>query len=89
MKKKQRNRKVILQNKRNHMINRRYISTIKTLSRLLCSQKKNKKKKELKNSQSSQSLLNLLYSFIDKAVKKNVLHSNTAARKKSSLSRFV
>lgn len=34
MNKKQRNRKLVLQNKRNRMINRRYTSTIKTLSKL-------------------------------------------------------
>jgi ribosomal protein S20 len=31
-----------------------------------------------------QILLNSLYSIIDKAVKKNVIHKNTAARKKSN-----
>ena len=33
----------------------------------------------------AQNLLNSLYSNIDKAVKKNVLHKNRAARKKSKL----
>ena len=34
MNKKQRNRKIVAQNKRNRIINRRYSSTIKTLSKL-------------------------------------------------------
>ena len=34
MNKKQRNRKLITQNRRNRIINRRYTSTIKTLSKL-------------------------------------------------------
>ena len=33
MNKKQRNRKTVAQNKRNRVINRRYVSTIKTLSK--------------------------------------------------------
>ena len=37
MNKKQRNRKVVTQNKRNRLINRRYTSTIKTLSKLFTS----------------------------------------------------
>lgn len=35
MNKKQKNRKIVTQNNRNRMINRRYISTIKTLAKLL------------------------------------------------------
>ena len=34
------------------------------------------------------SCLNTLYSKIDKAVKKNILHKNTAARKKSKFSKL-
>jgi len=34
MNKKERNRKLVKQNKRNRIINRRYISTIKTLTKL-------------------------------------------------------
>jgi small subunit ribosomal protein S20 len=79
MSKKQRNRKTIAQNKRNRMINRRYISTIKTLFKLF-NLGKNKDEKE--------SFLPKLNSIIDKAVKKNVIHKNTAARKKSRISRL-
>ncbi|MCF6191553.1 MAG: 30S ribosomal protein S20 [Candidatus Hydrothermae bacterium] len=36
-----------------------------------------------------QELLNLLYSLLDKAARKRVLHPNTAARRKSRLARLV
>jgi small subunit ribosomal protein S20 len=90
MNKKQRNRKLVLQNKRNRMINRRYTSTIKTLSKLFT-----KKIKTLSTTNSAEEktnlkletsvVLNKLYSIIDKAVKKGVLHKNNAARKKSKI----
>jgi small subunit ribosomal protein S20 len=88
MTKKVKNRKHIQQNKRNRIINRRYSSTIKTLLKFL----NNKIEKILKNENTdsiyankieSQQILNNFYSIIDKAVKKNVIHRNTAARKKS------
>jgi small subunit ribosomal protein S20 len=40
------------------------------------------KKNELKN------VLNNIYSIIDKAVKKNVMHKNTAARKKARVGKL-
>lgn len=80
MNKKQRNRKLINQNKRNRMVNRRYISTIKTLSKLLKGKIKNQ---NTNTKEESIILLNNLYSMIDKATKKGVIHKNTAARKKS------
>jgi len=93
MNKKQRNRKVVTQNKRNRMINRRYSSTIKTLSKLFLAkvktnlttleeEEKTKVKTETKN------LINKVYSIIDKAVKKGVIHKNTAARKKSRIGKI-
>ena len=93
MNKKQRNRKIVLQNKRNRIINRRYSSTIKTCYKLANniihsykleeeSLKKEIYKVELKK------IISLLYSFIDKGVKKKVLHKNTAARKKSTLGKI-
>lgn len=90
MNKKQRNRKVVTQNVRNRMINRRYSSTIKSLSKLFTS-----KIKTIKTNNSGEDLSLLkgettlivrnLYSIIDKAVKKGVIHKNTAARKKSKI----
>jgi small subunit ribosomal protein S20 len=89
MNKKQRNRKLVKQNNRNRIINRRYSSTIKSLSKLF--QKKLKASQtgnEENNEQLKKdtvSLIQNLYSIIDKAVKKGVIHKNTAARKKSKL----
>ena len=89
MNKKQRNRKDVKQNNRNRLVNKRYTSTIKTLSKLFYT-----KIKELNNLTTAEdkakekvatlNILKNLYSIIDKAVKKGVLHKNTAARKKST-----
>ena len=90
MTKKERNRKLVLQNNRNRIINRRYTSTIKTLSKLF----KNKIKTistEPKSENSKieiQKIHNNLYSILDKAVKKGVIHKNKAARKKSTISKI-
>ena len=91
MNKKQRNRKIVAQNKRNRMINRRYSSTIKTLVKLFnrtVSGIPLEKKADLNVSQ-SRNIANNLYSIIDKAVKKGVLHKNTAARKKSKMEKTL
>jgi small subunit ribosomal protein S20 len=94
MNKKQRNRKLVTQNKRNRMINRRYSSTIKTLSKLF--KAKVNKYMEENNSETKPKLkieaLNVMkkfYSIVDKAVKKNVIHKNNAARKKSSVGKIT
>ena len=88
MNKKQRNRKIVSQNKRNRIINRRYTSTIKTLSKLFLSKVKiinNEQTSDIKSQLKKESLglIKNLYSIIDTAVKKGVIHKNTAARKKS------
>jgi len=89
MNKKQRNRKLVTQNKRNRMINRRYSSTIKTLSKLFSIKIKNlgTADSNLQASLKNETLILVknLYSIIDKAVKKKVIHKNTAARKKSRI----
>jgi len=91
MNKKQRNRKVVTQNKRNRLINRRYTSTIKTLSKLFISKIKslvtsNTTSEEVPTLKvETKKLVKNLYSMIDKAVKKGVIHKNTAARKKSKI----
>jgi small subunit ribosomal protein S20 len=90
MNKKQKNRKLVLQNKRNRMINRRYTSTIKTLSKLFTKKIKSlsttKSTDEVTNlKQETSTIVNKLYSIIDKAVKKGVIHKNNAARKKSRI----
>jgi small subunit ribosomal protein S20 len=91
MNKKQRNRKLVTQNKRNRLINRRYTSTIKTLSKLFTTKLKNLKTNSINSTESSSlkvetlNVVKNLYSIIDKAVKKGVIHRNTAARKKSKI----
>ena len=97
MNKKQRNRKLVTQNKRNRMINRRYSSTIKTLFKLFSFKIKNiqletivlDKELHQKTKQDLIKLVNNLYSVLDKAIKKDVIHKNTAARKKSRISKMI
>ena len=96
MNKKQRNKKSVKQTQRNRIINKRYISTIKSLSKLFSF--KLKEFEELKNSEiienkdtkkiETLNVLKNLYSIIDKAVKKGVIHKNTAARKKSKVGKL-
>ena len=69
MNKKQRNRKLVTQNKRNRMVNRRYTSTIKTLSKLFILKLKNvspnlqeEEKSKLKTE--TKTLVNKVYSII-------------------------
>ena len=93
MNKKQRNRKIVTQNKRNRMINRRYSSTIKTLSKLFIAKLKNvspnlEEEEKSKLKIETKTLVNKVYSIIDKAVKKGVIHKNTAARKKSRIGKM-
>ena len=91
MNKKQRNRKIVAQNKRNRMINRKYSSTIKTFFKLFFVQWK-EANLELSNENKKQKcfeLLKHLYSLLDKAVKKQVIHKNTAARKKSKIGKLL
>jgi small subunit ribosomal protein S20 len=90
MNKKQKNRKDVAQNRRNRMVKRRYSSTIKSLTKLITNKLSNSKEElaeENKLTLKSEAILimNSLYSIIDKAVKKQVIHKNNAARKKSNL----
>nr|AYO28648.1 ribosomal protein S20 [Neotessella volvocina] len=94
MNKKQRNKKLVLQNKRNRMINRHYTTTIKNLSKLLISNRQeiqsigeDTEKSILLNRRLI--LIKKFNSSVDKAVKKGVIHKNTAARKKSKLTRII
>ena len=94
MNKKQKNRKLVKQNKRNRMINRRYSSTIKSLSKLFLSRIKSSKNILEEKGKSvfqleTVTIVNKVYSIIDKAVKKGVIHKNTAARKKSRLGKLL
>ena len=94
MNKKQKNRKLVTQNKRNRMINRRYSSTIKSLSKLFNSKVKAsvsslEEEEKVKVKSETINIVNKVYSIIDKAVKKGVIHKNTAARKKSKIGKML
>ena len=93
MNKKQKNRKLVTQNKRNRMVNRRYTSTIKTLSKLFKLKLKDfnqEENLELKAKLKLEILkiANNIYSILDKAVKKNVIHKNNGSRKKSAIGKL-
>lgn len=94
MNKKQKNRKLVSQNKRNRIINRRYSSTIKSLSKIFKNKIKNYEKEvELTNEMKlaynleTKGLVQKLYSIMDKATQKGVIHKNNAARKKSKVAK--
>jgi small subunit ribosomal protein S20 len=88
MNKKQRNRKTVQQNIRNRIINKRYSTSTKSLTKLFLNKIKSITNVENSNYTSEiklqvKEILNKFYSIIDKAVKKGLVHKNTAARKKS------
>jgi small subunit ribosomal protein S20 len=66
---------------------KRHLSNIATVSELKTLTKRFEDLLQEKNAQKAKSLLIELISKIDKAVKKGVVHENTASRKKSRLSR--
>lgn len=89
MNKKQKNRKLIAQNLRNRMINRRYSTTIKTLVKLFIAKVKyfksgNNVESNLTTKSNIFNIFQKLSSILDKAVNKNIIHKNAAARKKST-----
>ena len=67
---------------RNHLQNKNYKSTIKTLTKKILLSKSNKDDFLI-----IQTKLAQVYSKIDKAVKKGIIPKNTAARKKSWLAK--
>ena len=73
-------------NKRNRLRNRFYKSSLKTLiKKFLKELSLSKKSKNIDDMEKVQKTFNSIYSLIDKATKKNVLHKNNAARKKAQL----
>ena len=75
---------------RNRLINKSYKSTVRTLTKKTlenCEQYKKQPNDENKNL--VQSSLSIAFSLIDKAVKKNVLHKNNGANKKSRINKIV
>tara|TARA_B100000073_G_C23741973_1_gene573969 strand:- start:3980 stop:4267 length:288 start_codon:yes stop_codon:yes gene_type:complete len=83
-------KKRILVAERNRLVNRSYKSTVRTLIKktiINCENYKKDPNDENKNLVTES--LNQAYSLIDKAVKKNVLHKNNGANKKSRINNFV
>ena len=75
---------------RNRLINKSYKSTVKTLTKKTlenCAKYKKEPNEENKNLVTTS--LNKVFSLIDKAVKKNVLHKNNGANKKSKINKLV
>ena len=75
---------------RNRLINKSYKSTVRTLTKkTLVNCEKYKKDPNSENKNLVESSLNQAFSLIDKAVKKNVLHKNNGANKKSRINKLV
>ena len=71
---------------RNRLINKSYKSTVRTLTKkTLENCEKYKKEPNEDNKNLVKITLNKAFSLIDKAVKKNVLHKNNGANKKSKI----
>ena len=75
---------------RNRLINKSYKSTVRTLTKkTLENCEKYKKEPNEENKSLVNTSLNKTFSLIDKAVKKNVLHKNNGANRKSKINNFV
>ena len=75
---------------RNRLINKSYKSTVRTLTKkTLENCKKYKKDPNEDNKNLVKASLNKAFSLIDKAVKKNVLHKNNGANRKSKINKLV
>ena len=75
---------------RNRLINKSYKSSVRTMTKkTLVNCEKYKKDPNSENKILVQSSLNKAFSLIDKAVKKNVLHKNNGANKKSKINKLV
>ena len=75
---------------RNRLINKSYKSTVRTLTKKTLEYcEKYKKDPNDENKNLVKTSLNEAFSLIDKAVKKNVLHKNNGANRKSRINNFV
>ena len=75
---------------RNRLINKSYKSTVRTLTKkTLENCAKYKKEPNDDNKNLVITSLSTAFSLIDKAVKKNVLHKNNGANRKSKINNFV
>ena len=83
-------KKRILVAERNRQVNKSYKSTVRTLIKKTVVNCENyKKDPNPENKNLINSSLNQTYSLIDKAVKKNVIHKNNGANKKSRINNLV
>ena len=83
-------KKRILIAERNRLINKSYKSSVRTLTKkTLVNCEKYKKEPNLDNENLVKKSLSEAFSLIDKAVKKNVLHKNNGANKKSRINKLV
>ena len=75
---------------RNRLINKSYKSTVRTLTKKTIENcERYKKEPNEDNKNLVKTSLNKTFSLIDKAVKKNVLHKNNGANRKSKINNFV
>ena len=83
-------KKRILVAERNRQINKSYKSTVRTLiKKTIINCENYKKDPNAENQELINTSLRQAYSLIDKAVKKNVLHKNNGANKKSRINNLV
>ena len=75
---------------RNRLVNKSYKSTVRTLTKkTFANCEKYKADPNSDNKDLVQLSVNQTFSLIDKAVKKNVIHKNNGANKKSRINKFV
>ena len=75
---------------RNRLINKSYKSTVRTLTKKTLENFEKYKKNPCEDNENLvKTSLNKAFSLIDKAVKKNVLHKNNGANKKSKINNCV
>ncbi len=75
---------------RNRLVNKSYKSTVRTLTKkTLFNCEKYKQDPNSDNKDLVQLSVNEVFSIIDKAVKKNILHKNNGANKKSRINKLV
>jgi ribosomal protein S20 len=76
------------QNRRNHILNRRYLTKIKILTKILQNFSTKASKSITGQNSYFLSLFSKLSAVYDRAIKKNIINKNRAAKKKSFFQRF-
>ena len=83
-------KKRILIGKRNNLQNRFYKSSVRTLTKKFLTDLETYKISQNSSDKEKVKIgMNSIYSLIDKGLKKNVYHKNTAARKKAKLAALL